>query len=159
MDVLALSESERAFLNALDRLGVRYLVVGMSAALLQGARGLTEDIDLWFERLDDPRIGEAANSVGGVWVIGTFDLRPPTLGGEALGDRFDVVTHAHGLASFASEYSEAITVPVDGLKIPVLPLERVIASKRAAGRLKDKAVLPLLEAALTVLREEQEQGE
>jgi hypothetical protein len=42
-----LSESERRFLLALNELGVRYLIVGMSAALLQGARGATEDVDLW----------------------------------------------------------------------------------------------------------------
>ena len=59
MDALALEPSERAFLEALQRLGVRYLVIGMSAALLQGARGVTEDVDLWFERLDEPKIGEA----------------------------------------------------------------------------------------------------
>lgn len=51
-----LSEGERAFLLALNRLGVRYLLVGMSAALLQGARGATEDVDIWFESTDDPRI-------------------------------------------------------------------------------------------------------
>jgi hypothetical protein len=60
MDALALAPSERAFLEALNRLGVRYPVVGMSAALLQGARGVTEDVALWLERIDDPRIGKAA---------------------------------------------------------------------------------------------------
>jgi hypothetical protein len=34
-----LSEGERRFLLALNDLGVRYQIVGMSAALLQGARG------------------------------------------------------------------------------------------------------------------------
>lgn len=44
MDELALAPSERVFLEALNTLGVRYLVIGMSAALLQGARGVTEDV-------------------------------------------------------------------------------------------------------------------
>jgi hypothetical protein len=154
MDVLALAEGERAFLHALDQFGVRYLVVGMGAALLQGARGLTEDIDLWFERLDDPRIGEAARQVGGVWVPANFGMRPPALGG-ALGDRFDVVLHAHGLLDFEAEYARAVKIDVDGIALRVLPLERVIASKRAAGRAKDTAILPLLETALAVLQEEQ----
>ena len=55
-----LAERERAFLLALDELGVRFLLVGMSAALLQGARGATDDIDLWFEKSDDPRALEEA---------------------------------------------------------------------------------------------------
>jgi hypothetical protein len=49
-----LRDSERRFLVALNELGVRYMIVGMSAALLLGARGATEDIDLWFENLGDP---------------------------------------------------------------------------------------------------------
>jgi hypothetical protein len=57
-----LTDGERRLLVELERRGVRYLVVGMSAALLQGARGATEDIDLWFEDLADPRIGEAVRA-------------------------------------------------------------------------------------------------
>ena len=85
----ALSEGERKFLLALNRRGVRFLVVGMSGALIQGARGATEDIDLWFERTDHPGIGEAAREVGGIWISGMFGMRPPALGGDVLGDRFD----------------------------------------------------------------------
>jgi hypothetical protein len=47
---------------------VRYLVVGMSAALMQGVRGSTEDVDLWFASLADERIAEAARSAGGFLV-------------------------------------------------------------------------------------------
>jgi hypothetical protein len=36
--------------------------------------------------------------------------------------------------------------------VKVLPLERIIASKRAAQRLKDTAQLPMLEAALAASR-------
>jgi len=77
-DHALLTEGERAFLRALNEHGVRYLVVGMSAALLQGARGATEDIDLWFEHIGDARIGDAARKAGGVWVTRT---QPPLLGG------------------------------------------------------------------------------
>ena len=61
----ALSDAERRFLEELRSRKVRFLLVGMSAALLQGARGATEDLDLWFERLDDPAIAEAARAAGG----------------------------------------------------------------------------------------------
>lgn len=134
-DPALLSEGERAFLQALNELGVRYLVVGMSAALLQGARGATEDIDLWFEQLSDPRIGEAARRAGGVWVTRT---RPPMLGGRA-GDRWDVVTTIPGLPDFAREYVASHELSLDGVAIRVLPLERIIASKRAANRPKARA--------------------
>jgi hypothetical protein len=150
MDELALAPSERAFLEALNALGVRYLVIGMSAALLQGARGVTEDVDLWFEDTADPRIGEAAKRAGGFWISGTFGMRPPGLGGSGLDDRFDVVLTAQGLGDFSDEYGGARTVDVDGMMLPVLPLERVLASKRAANRPKDRAQIPALEAAIAV---------
>jgi len=153
MDALALEPSERAFLEALQRLGVRYLIIGMSAALLQGARGVTEDIDLWFERLDEPRIGEAARAANGFWISGNFGMRPPGLGGLGLEDRFNVVLTANGLDDFATEYAGARTVVVDGLELRVLPLARMLKSKRAANRRKDQAQIPALEAALAVERD------
>ncbi len=143
-----LSEGERAFLRGLNDLGVRFLVVGMSAALLQGARGATEDIDLWFEQLGDPRIGEAARQAGGVWVTRT---QPPLLGGGA-GDRWDVVTTMSGLPDFAQEYARSQELTLDGVAVRVLPLERIIESKRTANRPKDRAVLYALESALKVIQ-------
>ncbi len=119
----------------------------MSAALLQGARGATEDIDLWFESLSDARIGQAARTVGGVWVTRT---QPPLLGGKA-GDRWDIVTTMSGLPSFDDEYASSKPMRIDDVDVRVLPLARVIASKRAAGRMKDSAVLPALESALKVI--------
>jgi hypothetical protein len=69
-----------------------------------------------------------------------------------------VVTTAHGLDAFAVEYQRARVLDLDGLAVRVLPLERVIASKRAAGRPKDLAVLPALEATLAVERDERRRG-
>src|ERR1700682_4538548 len=99
-----LTAAERAFLAELNGTGVRFMVVGMSGALIQGARGATEDIDLWFEDVTDSRIGEAARASGGVWISGSFGMQPPRIGGEALSERFDVVTHMSGLRDFVSEY-------------------------------------------------------
>ena len=145
-DSASLSEGERAFLRALSELGVEYLLVGMSAALLQGARGATEDIDLWFKNLDDPRIGEAARRSGGFWVT---RAQPPLLGG--MGERFDVVVSMSGLPDFSQEYEGSSELTLDGVVLRVLPLARIIASKRAANRPKDHAALPALELAARVI--------
>jgi hypothetical protein len=72
------------------------------------------------------------------------------VGGGA--DLFDIVIHMHGLRSLHEEFSRAITIPVGNVLVPVLPLDRIIVSKRRAGRPKDKAILPVLEDALRVLR-------
>ncbi len=147
----ALTAAERTFFEALDRRGVRYLLVGLSAALLQGANVSTQDIDVWFEDLSDPRIGEAVREAGGIWLSGSFGLRPPGIGGDELGDRLDVVTHMHGLEGFEAEHARALSVDLDGLRVKVLPLARIVASKRATNRPKDQAQIPALEEALAVI--------
>lgn len=143
---IVLTPAERALLEALNALGVRYLIVGMGAALIEGAPGTTQDIDLWFGPVDPERLREAADRAGGLYTPG-FGLQPPALGGEGL-DRVDVVLTASGLDSFESEFMRARDYTLDGVPVKVLPLERVIISKRAAKRLKDAAQIPLLEAAL-----------
>ncbi len=63
-------------------------------------------------------------------------------------DRVDVVLTASGLESFEREYTGAREYELDGVRVKVLPLERVIVSKRAAKRPKDLAQIPMLEAVL-----------
>jgi predicted nucleotidyltransferase len=153
-DFSALSEGERALLEALNRHGVRFMLVGLSAAVLQGANTATRDIDIWFEDVSDLRIGEAAREANGIWVSGSFGMRPPQLGGDALGDRLDVVTHMHGLGTFGEELAYSRDVEIDGVPLKVLGIERIIASKRAANRAKDLAAIPALEEALAALADE-----
>ena len=136
--------------EALNDLGIRYLIVGMGAALIEGAPGTTQDLDLWFGRIDVDRLREAARRAGGLYTSG-FGLQPPALGGEGL-DRVDVVLTASGLDAFEQEFSAAREYDLDGVRVRVLPLERVIVSKRAAMRPKDSAQLPMLEAALAARR-------
>ena len=64
----------------------------------------------------------------------------------------DIVLTASGLGSFDDEFAGAREYDLDGVRVKVLPLERVIVSKRAAQREKDTAQLPLLEAALAAVR-------
>lgn len=146
-----LTDAERKLFVELAQRGVRYLLVGMSAALLQGARGATEDIDLWFEDPTDARIADAVREAGGIWISGSFGLGPPRIGGEELSERLDVVVHLSGLGPFADEYRRVRHEVVDGLDLPVLPLDRILHSKRAAGRPKDLAAIHAIEDALLLL--------
>ncbi|HEX7669764.1 MAG TPA: nucleotidyltransferase [Polyangiaceae bacterium] len=150
-DFSALTAGERALLDGLGRRGVPFMLVGLSAAVLQGANTATRDIDIWFEDTSDLRIGDAVREANGIWVSGTFGMRPPQIGGDAIGDRLDVVTHMHGLGTFQDELPNVTMVEIDGIWLRVLKLERIIASKRAAGRKKDLAVIPALEEALAAL--------
>ena len=147
---IVLTPAERALLEALNALGVRYLIVGMGAALIEGAPGTTQDLDLWFGQIDGERLREAARRAGGLYTSG-FGLQPPAVGGDGL-DRVDIVLTASGLDPFDREFQQARDYDLDGVPVKVLPLDRVIASKRAAKRPKDTAQLPMLEAALAALR-------
>jgi len=147
---IVLTSAERALLEALNTLGVRYLIVDMGAALIEGAPGTTQDIDLWFERIDEGQLREAARRAGGLYTSG-FGLQPPAVGGEGL-DRVDLVLTASGLEPFDQEFNNAREYVLDGVRVRVLPLDRVIVSKRAAKRAKDSAQLPMLEAALAARR-------
>jgi hypothetical protein len=148
------SASEIAFLRELNRRKVDYMVVGLSAAALQGAVVVTQDVDLWFRDLADPGIYEALKSVGGAYIPPNGSHPPMFVGGAV--KLFDVVTHMHGLDGFESERAFILKIPVGRLKVPVLRLDRIIRSKEATGRPKDKLVLPLLRDVLAVLQEEED---
>src|SRR6266850_1093276 len=76
----ALTPAERHLFLALNNRGVRYILLGMGAALLEGAPVATQDLDVWFERIDDERIKLAAKDAGGFWISG-FGAQPPAFGG------------------------------------------------------------------------------
>ena len=148
---LIFTEKEAAFLRALVGNGVAFMVVGLASATLQGAPAVTQDVDLWFRDLSDPGVRKALEKVGAAYVppIGT---NPPMFAGKGVA-LFDIVLHMHGLRSFDAEFRHAIEVDLGGVKIKLLPLARIIASKKAAGRPKDKLTLPVLESALAAIRE------
>ncbi|MFN3194055.1 MAG: hypothetical protein ACE361_26335 [Aureliella sp.] len=140
------------FLAELVRAEVRFMVVGASAAVLQGVPLVTQDIDLWFAELPDPKLRTVLSKVGGIYVPSVAH-NPPTFAGDAV-KLFDIVVTCQGLESFDEEYVEALAVDLGPISVPVLPLERVIHSKRAAGRQKDTAALPALETASKTIYEE-----
>ena len=65
----------------------------------------------------------------------------------------DLLSRVAGLGGYQEVLSEAVTLRIDGLEIAVLALAGLMKAKRAAGRAKDLAVLPLLESTL-LLHEE-----
>ena len=142
---------EAAFLRELARGGVRFMVVGLSAAALQGAPAVTQDVDLWFRDLSDPRIAKALRAVGGAYVP-PLGANPPLFAGDAV-ELFDIVVVMHGLRSFDEEYAGALPVPLGDVEVMVLPLDRILASKKALDRPKDRLVIPVLEDALAVIEE------
>ena len=124
----SLNESELRFLGALLRRKVRFMVVGLSAAALQGAPVVTQDVDLWFEDLHDPGIAEALREVGAAYVPPSI-LNPPMFASGGI-ELFDIVLRMDGLGRFDEEFPNCLDVPLGRCKLKVLRIERILASKR-----------------------------
>lgn len=135
-------------MRELVRHQVRFLIVGLSAAALQGAPVVTQDVDLWFERLDDPKLAAALWHVGGAYIAPTLHT-PPMLAGDGL-ELFDVVITMTGLNSFDEEWANSIELTIGDVVTRVLPLKRIVVSKRAADRPKDRLVVPILEEVVAL---------
>ena len=143
---LPFAESEARLLTALLRARVRFMVVGLSAATMQGAPVVTQDVDLWFEKLGDPKISRALQSVGAAYVPPSI-LNPPMLAGAGA-ELFDIVLRMDGLGTFASEFKHCVAVSLGRHQLKVLSLERILVSKLAANRAKDRVTIPVLRDAL-----------
>ena len=145
---------EEAFLSALVDEDVRFLIVGLAAAALQGVPAVTQDIDLWIEDLSSANFHRALKKLEILYVSPTMQNPPLLVGGGA--ELFDLVAHMHGLEPFEQEADRARTITLGKVDVAVLPLDRIIASKRATDRPKDRAILPVLEDALRVLKDREE---
>ena len=143
---LPFSESEQRLLQTLLKRKVRFMVVGLSAATLQGAPVVTQDVDLWFEHLGEPKISLALQEVGAVYVPPS-KFNPPMLAGPGA-ELFDIVIRMDGLGDFADEIRNCVEIPLGRQKLKVLSLERILVSKMAANRAKDKLTIPVLRDAL-----------
>ena len=143
---LPFSESEQRLLENLLRRKVRFMVVGLSAATLQGAPVVTQDVDLWFENLGEPKISSALQEVGAAYVPPS-NFNPPMFAGTGA-ELFDIVLQMDGLGSFADEFKHCVEISLGRQKLKVFSLERILASKIAANHAKDKLTIPVLRDAL-----------
>ena len=151
---LIFSNKEIRFLRELVRHKVDFMMIGLSAAALQGAPIVTQDVDLWFQDLADPQLKKVLKKVKSIY-IPPIGNNPPMFSGDAV-KLFDIVTYVHGLGEFSVVREKAIKIPLGDFKIPVLPLELIIKSKEAIGRDKDKLVLPVLKDVLKIIKSEKQ---
>jgi hypothetical protein len=136
-----------AFLKALREEGIDSILIGAMAAIQQGAPLMTLDYDFWV-RLPERRYVHLLTIVkrqGGT-------IRAATLYELSDGTQVNAIFQPDGLRSFAAEWKNCRWGELENVRVKVLPLHRVIVSKRAAGREKDLAVLPILRRTLRLAR-------
>lgn len=114
-------------------------MVGMSAAILQGVPATTTDTDIWV----DLPARQYVRLMGLVIKQGGTAMAR-TMYGLSDGSLVNFIFSMTGLKKFAKEYSGSRELLWNGLKIRVLPLERIYKSKHDSAREKDIAHLPLL---------------
>jgi hypothetical protein len=119
------------------------MLVGMSAGNLQGVLALTVDVDVWIS-LPPQQYMRVINLCrklkATIQSPKKVFLRDQT--------HVDFIYEVGGLQSFEREFLRAKKLAFHGLKIPVLPLERICKSKELAARDKDKLHILLIRQVL-----------
>jgi hypothetical protein len=133
--------------DAFARHGVRYLFIGKSGAILLGYPDTTQDADLFLEK--SPANGSfAARALRDLGFALTDDQAAEMERGKDFVQLkngpfdLDLVFAPDGIESFAQAWERR--VDVEGF--PVCHPDDIIRSKEAAGRVKDREVLPRLRA-------------
>ena len=120
-------------LEALEAEDIRFILVGMSAAIVQGVMGTTLDVDFW---IDLParqymRVQNIARALGGVVGANTVIYAPD-------GTPVNFISGGlAGLGTFKQEWKHTRKMLFRGKKVSVLKLERILKSEETLRRDKD----------------------
>jgi predicted nucleotidyltransferase len=151
-----LNDDYKEMLQCLSEENVKFLLVGAYAVAVYGYPRATKDIDIFVRAAPD----NAANLMRALARFGA------PLAGVSAADfstegivlqignnprRIDILTRISGVA-FQQAYDRRKTISLEGLDIPVISLEDLIANKRATGRTQDMADAERLESALPGIR-------
>ena len=148
------SSNDERFLSelaaAIEIVGLDAVVIGNTGSILNGAPVLTQDVDLLVRDTPSNRrkLKKLAKELGG---SGPLAISETTDSERIYGARVPVdilYDRMAGNLSFASVKSRARLEPVGTNVLLVASLVDIIKSKTAAGRAKDKAVLPILKDTL-----------
>jgi hypothetical protein len=128
---------------------VEFLLIGGQAVIAHGYPRLTKDMDLWVRPTSD----NGSKILAALQDFGTPlpDFTPARFVDPAtllmLGRdpfRIDVLTHIPGI-DFETAWQRRGSVTLDGVTIPLIAKQDLIANKKASGRLQDLADVEALE--------------
>jgi hypothetical protein len=149
-------------LATLDRHGVHFVLIGGLAAVLHGSAHVTTDVDVVPEEAvgNLERLSAALKELDArIRVTGEPDGVPFDLSAESLarvrvwnlqtskGD-LDITFEPSGTHGYDDLRRDVVRMRVRDVDVPVASLADVIRSKEAAGRGRDRAVLPGLRELL-----------
>lgn len=149
-------------LGVLREHGVRFVLVGGFAAVIHGSPYVTTDVDVVPERSAEnlARLSGALRALHArVWTSTEPEGIPFGHDASSLGEvnvwnlvtdhgRLDVTFVPTGTSGYEDLERDAVHLVVLGVELDVASLADVIRSKEAAGREKDRLVLPVLRRIL-----------
>jgi hypothetical protein len=136
-------------LSAFIAENVEFLIVGAYALSAHGVARATGDIDLWIRRSEEnaDRVLRSLAAFGApLDELTRVDLLEPDVVFQigVAPNRIDILTSISGIEFDAAWPSRLITT-IEGLDVPVLGLDDLMANKRASGRTLDLADVEALE--------------
>jgi hypothetical protein len=151
-------------LRALDRHSVEHIIVGGVAAILEGAPMTTLDLDVVI-RVDDHNVSRLHalllevkaryRDPAGRQIVPTPDrLRANRV--NLLQTKLGLLDVLHTVGAgwgYEDLLARSRSLEIEELRVRVLNLQEVIATKEVAGRDKDRAMLPLLRRTLELKNE------
>lgn len=145
-------------LAVLAQHGVESIVVGGTAAVLNGAPINTFDLDLVYARSEDniERLVPALEELHAVFRSDARRIAPSrshlrTAGHKLLETKFgplDLLGTVEESTSYEDLLPDVVWFEISGVAVRVVSLERLIAIKEKLTREKDRAVMPVLRATL-----------
>jgi predicted nucleotidyltransferase len=141
--------------TALAEHKLEVVLIGNAAAAMQGAPVTTVDFDFMFR--DTPtnlrKLKGVAKSLDAVILRSFYPVsKLYRMVDDASGLQADFMPVIHGVRSFEELRSRAVQCVIGTIAVKVASLADIIASKKAAGRDRDLAVLPVLEQTLRATR-------
>jgi predicted nucleotidyltransferase len=137
--------------SALAAVRLEAILIGNAAAALQGAPVTTLDFDFMF-RSTPLNLGKLKKFAARLDAMILRPYYPVSALYRVVNDdrglQVDFMPAIHGVKSFHSLRSRAEQIQLGGNPLWVADLADIIASKRAAGRPRDRAVLEILEKTL-----------
>jgi len=149
-------------LRVLAEHGVRYVLIGGFAAVIHGSPYVTVDVDVVPEITEEnlQHLSDALRAMHArAWTAGEPEGIPFDHDGRSLAEssvwnlvtdhgRLDITFVPSGTQGYGDLSRDAVRLSILGVETDVASLADVIRSKEAAGREKDRLVLPVLRRIL-----------
>jgi hypothetical protein len=144
---------------------VEFVIVGGIAGTIHGSTQATFDLDICYARNEGnlarlaeslspfhPQLRGAPAGLPFIWDVETLRRGLNFTLLTDLGD-LDLLGEVLAVGSYEQARATSIIVPLFDVECAVLSLDGLIVAKRAAGRTKDKLILPELEALREIVPE------